>query len=822
MSINSSPDLKTLLQSVPLIITHVDADFRVLHQINAANSRLHTSVSERFLADHHEHLQKGALQGETFAFDTFTSLDEGIWYTHHVSPLPNSDGWVISSSDITQQKQAAEAAQKKAHFLGRLLDTIDAGVKVFNYELNETTYANKYLHMLSGNEPSEGMPEPRYLDNIHPDDLEDVLNYTTVKVCELRDDEVGTCEFRILDRDGNVRWLAVRDVVLSRDDEGRVLERLGVGVDITERKSLEEELTRVNRWFEAIMNNSADAIAISTIGATYDDSKFITGNRRLEVLTGYTTEELTTMRPSQLIGDDKRPILGRRRRRRTEEYSGVAEGIGKRKDGTEFPFERLAVATPENEFISFVRDITARKKHEQELIDARLRAETALRARDVFIANMSHELRSPLNTIQGHVQLILDNPNVSPDTAEHLRHIDFSAQYLSRLIGDVLDISRVEAGFDMLQPVAFNPRSLLARLRGMLSVQARTKGLKLDFHVAEDVPSALQLDEVKLKQIIINLADNAIKYTQSGSISVSLGSLTGSRVRCIVRDTGPGMNDVQRLVEPYERSPDANAFARGSGLGLAITRRLVDVMGGEFTIVSDPDQGTEVIVDLPYEPAYIDADNSPIKIRVQVDQDYDILIVDDQESDRCVLEAFFEQSGFNVVSASDGSAALDLLSKDVPDLICMDLRMPGEDGCSTVARIRERGIKVPVIAITADVLPENETRLLESGCNSVVFKPYRLDHISTLVAEHLGIRLDVQTLIPLRSYPPLAVDDLAGLPRDWLQRMVKVCLAGDHEEAAQHVREIEVQHGMISIRLSEMIRQYWTTQIADLIMPLLN
>lgn len=611
-------------------------------------------------------------------------------------------------------------------------------------------------------------------------------------------------------------------------------------LDVTAHKQREAELRQVKRRFDAILENSSDAIAISTLGDRYDDSSFILGNWRMEEMLGYSLDEFKHMRPSQLLVRGMHPTADERYRKRQQSRGqGVLEGVAQRKDGTTFPFESMAIPILNDdghaaEQVNFVRDITERKQREQELLDARIQAETALKARDVFIANMSHELRSPLNTIQGHVQLLLEQTGISTAFVQHLQAIDYSSEHLSRLIGDVLELSRIEAGFDSLHPTMFNPRSLCERLYGMLAIQAQRKRLALEFEIAADFPQQIRMDEVKLKQVLINLVDNAIKYTQRGTVKVQASATDAHALRCTITDTGSGISaqDMARLLQPFERGDKVQAAAEGSGLGLSISKRLVDLLGGRIAIYSSP-AGTTVTVELPYEPIISQPEAPPEAMPIiPTAGEFSVLVVDDQPMDRQVLVSFLERRGFNVETADHGFAALRMVAANMPDVIFMDLRMPGMDGAETVRRLRESAGRVgerrgAIIALTGDVIPENEQRLLEAGCDAVVFKPYRLPRILELLIEHLDLSVERGTGASLSSpqtshLTSITTDDLAGLPEAWLREMYIIGITASHKEALAQLRLIEGDHPQLAQSLLALVKQFWTARIADLIAPLLE
>lgn len=834
-------DFEKFMGALPVSITHVDEHFRVLQQFTAEDTPLNTAAGEPFLPEHHGHFQQAISGQTTVEFEAPVTFDDHVWYEHIIAPSHEDREILVVSVDITKRRQAQLQAEREAQFLTKLLNTIDAGVLIFNFDEMQTTFANTYMERLHG-KPLDQTREHHYLDQIHPDDFEEVWAYGDTVLTNLADGEIATKEYRVIDKDGEVHWLMVRDTPLSRDENGRVVENLGIAIDITKRKQLEEELEHVNRWFSALMQNASDAISISRYGRsmTYDDNYVIAINKRVEELTGYTLTELKTMQPSELLAEEIRSTVQERIQRVRNDNPGIAEGIGRRKDGTTFPFESLAVLVPgeggdETEMITFVRDITERKQREQEIIDARLQAEAALRARDRFIANMSHELRSPLQTILGRVQLMQERPSMPPDVFEHLQQIEYSAEHLSRFIDDILDLSRLEAGFDALRPTTFSPRYLLGRLQGMLETQAKRKRLLFRVEIADAVPQQVRMDEVKFKQVLINIIDNAIKYTESGSVSVHMGLASDVVLRCLVSDTGPGIDAhaVRRLTQPFVRGEAQDGVSVGSGLGLAISQRLAKLMGGSIAINSADMGGITVTIELPFErleehPQLVSSQANDL--RVPAGTRYTVLTVDDLPHDRQLIAAFLEKRGFDVRSAASASAALASIDDDMPDLILTDLRMPEMNGAEMVTAIRDheeraRLSRMPIIALTADTVPESRQRLLEAGCDEVLFKPYRFSELLEIIARFLKLESpgdDPPPQIGSVESGELTTESLAYLPTDWLREMHRLGIAGQHQEALAHIEHIEAAYPELAEQLAALARMFLTSHIADLISPLLE
>ncbi|MCK6581386.1 MAG: PAS domain S-box protein, partial [Anaerolineae bacterium] len=338
---------------------------------------------------------------------------------------------------------------------------------------------------------------------------------------------------------GESRWYE-HEVVIVSGSPTIVLSR-----DSTAQKTRDAEFTRIKRRYDAIVQNVSDAITISTWGTSYDDNVLLEANQRTLDLLGYSLDELRSMKPSDILAEEHYKSLAYRNRalRETSQSTErVTQFPIRRKDGLIRFVESLPVLIKDNddqitEALAMVRDVTERIQREEQLRQAKLAAEAALTARDVFVANVSEELRQPLRDIVEHTRLLLGCVGMSSDTCERLNRIHDQAEHLNHQIGDILDLSRVEAGFDAVELSLFNLPHLLRRLEETLCLKAQQRDLALRFERADDLPILIQTDETKLKQILVNVIGDALKVTGRGSVSVRALCLPDHILRFEIADT---------------------------------------------------------------------------------------------------------------------------------------------------------------------------------------------------------------------------------------------------------------------------------------------
>ena len=381
---------------------------------------------------------------------------------------------------------------------------------------------------------------------------------------------------------------------------------------------------------------------------------------------------------------------------------------------------------------------------------ARHAAEAANRAKSEFLAGMSHELRTPLNAVLGYAQLLAMDGGLSAQQARGVHTIHQSGLHLLALINDILDLARIEAGHTELRPEPLKLPDLLRSVVDLMKVKADEKQLAFRFVAGDGLPDVVLADERRLRQVLLNLLGNAIKFTDVGSVSLSASAdATGPAqvlLRLDIEDTGVGMHpeDLDKIFRPFEQVGDLQRRSGGTGLGLAITRALVKDMGGQVHVRSELGQGSRFRLELPLplaEPAPPVSRKSPAIPRYQGPVKR-ILVVDDVAANRALMSDVLRQAGFAVVQAKDGSELLWTARNSQPDLILVDSVMPSVDGMEATRQLRrdpQLGA-IPVIAVSATASAEHRADCLRAGANVFLTKPVSLEELLAAIGDQLRLQ----------------------------------------------------------------------------------
>ena len=389
----------------------------------------------------------------------------------------------------------------------------------------------------------------------------------------------------------------------------------------------------------------------------------------------------------------------------------------------------------------------------QELSRSRESAEAASAAKTAFLANMSHEIRTPMNAILGFAQVLAQNNNLTTVQSEQLDAIQRSGEHLLSVIDDVLEMSKIEAGRLSGRVHEFAIDELLTDVERMFRLQVHNKGLTLLMRTAPDAPARWVSDLAKLRQVLINLVGNAIKFTRQGSVTVEVSavgpSAEPSALRFSVRDTGAGISEQAKrsIFLPFFQAGNEAQRSAGTGLGLAISWRLVELLGGQIEVQSGLGLGSVFSFELPRDQARTEL-RSPLATGRRealevVGQGTALLIVDDHDLNRRVLVELLRPFGFRVFEATNGAEALAMFEQHRPELVLMDLRMPVMDGYEAMKRIREapRGADVRIVAVTASAFDDDLARIQGAGANDVLRKPFRREQLLRIVETQLARRL---------------------------------------------------------------------------------
>jgi signal transduction histidine kinase/ligand-binding sensor domain-containing protein/CheY-like chemotaxis protein len=462
-------------------------------------------------------------------------------------------------------------------------------------------------------------------------------------------------------------------------------------------------------------------------------------------------------------------------------------------------------------------------------------AESANRAKSAFLANMSHEFRTPLNAILGFTQVMKRDQGIQPAQHESLAIIQRSSEHLLGLINDVLDMSKIEAGRAGLKNINFDLYRLLDGLEEMFALRAADKGLTLTLHCSRDVPPLICADEGKLRQVLMNLLGNAVKFTQQGQVILRVDrvapgqqseSLEQARISFVIQDTGPGISpdELQTIFIPFVQTAAGKKSQEGTGLGLSISQQFVNLMGGEIGVESVVGHGSTFSFDIPVTVVDPDELELPQPTRQVIglapgQPTFRLLVVDDQEVNRRLLVRIFTPLGFEVREAANGQEAIDIWENWQPHLIWMDMRMPVLDGYEATRRIKAstRGQATIIVALTASGLEEEKSVILSEGCDDYMRKPFLERDLFAVLERHLGVRFVYQSIdrdasaVLAHSSPDARsiieadfLDKLASSSPGWLDELERAATLGDvkaleHFAAQASASDPDLANGLASL-----------------------
>ena len=467
----------------------------------------------------------------------------------------------------------------------------------------------------------------------------------------------------------------------------------------------------------------------------------------------------------------------------------------------------------------------------------------ANRAKSLFLSNMSHELRTPLNAVIGFAQLMGRDTTRPPHDREHLRIIQESGEHLLGLISDVLSIAKIESGTIMFDQHPFDLYQLLRTVEQMLRLRAEAKGLALEVDRDASVPRFVVGDEGKLRQVLINLVGNAVKFTESGTVALSVAWGEGVG-RFEVRDTGCGIEpgEIETLFMPFTQTESGRRFAEGTGLGLTISRTYVRHMGGDIEVESRPGEGTafRFTAQLPAAEGAAAEPRPGGVLGLEPGQPaYRILAVDDRLENRLLLRRLFTSVGFEVREAANGREAVDAWTEWRPHLVWMDMRMPVMDGYEAAREIRRREVvrgpwpmareeqspgqlselsstdhgpratdHCKIIGLTASAFEHERGDILAAGCDDVIVKPFRAETLFDAVGRYLGVRFARAGEEAAEAAGPGVAAGIAGLPADVVDELRDAMVRGSANAAGRAIARIRDRNPDLAEELDRLVYDF--------------
>jgi signal transduction histidine kinase/FixJ family two-component response regulator len=485
----------------------------------------------------------------------------------------------------------------------------------------------------------------------------------------------------------------------------------------------------------------------------------------------------------------------------------------------------------------------------EKLVEAKEKAEAASHAKSVFLASMSHELRTPLNAILGYAQLMESDDTLSKKQRGNIHVMYKSGDHLLMLINDILDLSKIEAGKIGLVEKEFSLAPFFSGIVDIIQVRSREKGLRFFYETPNVLPVTIVADELRLRQVVLNLLANAIKFTDKGFCSLTVESkpIDSENVQLTISvvDTGPGVSPLMqgKIFDPFQQSGERLKYSEGAGLGLAISRRLITEMGSKIDLISpvrqnpSPGQGAgscfSFVLDVKssgMEVITTETNHVVTGYRCQdpaKEKTVKILIVDDQLTNRKVLKDSLEPLGFITEEANDGYEVASICSDFRPDLILMDLQMPKMDGLEATRMLKavERFSEIPVVAITAavtDTCQQSHEDLADDGFCDCIYKPYQLNELLGVLAEHLHLKL----LKDKTNVEKEIEEDLMAPPESVLKQIMKFTDLGDInrlETMAREIKEMESgEYYLFAERLADLVENIQLSRIQKMITTLLE
>ncbi|MEO0649566.1 MAG: ATP-binding protein [Planctomycetota bacterium] len=653
------------------------------------------------------------------------------------TPIMDGQACAILARDITDVAGQAARMQLAAEA---------AGVVPWDWSIEGNSFrtSEHWARLIGASEPREQYDFDQWRERIHPVDRRAVQ----AAICEGLSSDAGLLDttYRLCRNDGRSLWVRSFGRVVERDEHGNPLRAIGCTLDVDNEHKAREETRRLQNQLTRFVEFTPAAVAMLD-----EQLRYILVSDGWCRFTGQTADELVCRRHFEVFPQLAESWSGRFERCLAGTPSESSRDLLVCPSGQPIwvrwclrPWQRADGSV--GGCLLVVDDVTRDVEQEArmaELLDA---AESANRTKSEFLANMSHEIRTPLTAVLGFADLLLEGCPAPEDAAEFARTIQRNAGHLLQLVDDILDHSKIEEGKLAIEIQPVDPRQVATDVAELFEARARAKGLSLEVRLGAEVPTRIQTDGTRLKQVLANLVGNAIKFTEQGRVRIEL-DYDGDqrRLRTVVSDTGIGMtpDQLRRVFERFSQA-DASTTRRfgGTGLGLSISRELTRLLGGKLTATSELGQGTRFVVDLA--PVQVDGtasgphvDEVPAALPTPSLAGLRVLLADDGRDNRRLISLVLRRAGCTVEAVGDGHSAVDAVRRAAAgpepfDLVLMDVQMPELDGYEATAALRRAGFELPIVALTAHTMSDERARAQAVGCDGFQSKP--IDRVELLRA----------------------------------------------------------------------------------------
>jgi PAS domain S-box-containing protein len=667
-----------------------------------------------------------------------------VWISIRCHPLfaPQKEkpgAVVMTFTDITEEKLLLQDLQDVTEHFRLLSDaTFEA---IFLSDNGVCIGQNSTARKMFGYSDKEAVGR-QGTEWIHPDDRGQVR-------AKMGAGNAERYEVTALRKDGSTFPCEIQARVTERIKGKQI--RITALWDITDRKKAENKWRTEAKRRKQLMAQSGDGIVI-----TDQNQKVVESNQRFADMLGYPLEKMTDLytwdweakwTESELREYHVDPAA----------LNHFFETKHRRRDGLIYDAEvQLSASLIDDELLSFavVRDITQRKRAEKELRHAKLTAETANRHKSEFLANMSHEIRTPLNGMMGMLKLMQAEP-LSSEVQEYVNNALIASERLTKLLSDILDLSQVEAGLLNIEPVTFNFREAMHSIQQLFVPSFKEKRIDFSLHISPDVPKLLIGDITRIQQILINLAGNALKFTQTGSVTIDATDLASvkpghCRVLFTVSDTGIGIphEKIDTLTDAFAQVD--SSFTRqyqGAGLGLSICKHLTGLLGGNIAISSEENRGTSIYFSIPFRLAARPDTAANVTVNQSVPyRSLKILLAEDDPISQMVVSRVLVNSGHRVKCVNNGEEVIETLRQNNSyDLLLMDIQMPVMDGVEVTRKLRtapefKHAANIPIIAMTAYAMTGDKETFLGYGMNDYIAKPIDPELLKVIVYKVTSLR----------------------------------------------------------------------------------